>query len=157
MATSGPQWGLGSVVLVTDMASPSGRDHPFPRLARIVDWLDAKHSQAVLSIGVNRPVGALVLLVGADEQVPDAGLMFDNLVAADDEFFNDLRPQTEGSVATLQEAGAGDTPAGGDPAAPAAPAVAAAAGQQQDRAEVPGADTAPRRSTRQRKKVVRFQ
>ena len=156
MATSGPAWGLGSVVMVTDMASPSGRDHPFPRLARIIDWMDDKHSQAVLSIGVNRPVGALVLLVGADEQVPNTGIMFDNLVAADGEFFDNILPQTKESVANLQEADAGDTPADADPAEPAA---AGRQGQQQGRAEVPGADTAPapRRSTRERKKVVRFE
>ena len=112
MATEGPGWGIGSIVMITDLASPSGRDHPFPRLAKITSWLDDKHSQAELKMSsgvINRPVGSLVLLVGADEQVPAHGLMFDPAVAADEEIFNGppvapaavtpVTPPTEGQAA----------------------------------------------------------
>ena len=92
MAPDGPGWHEGDIVLVTDLASKSGRDHPYPRLAKIVGWLDEQKSQAVLRYQggtVNRPVGKLSLLVPSSQKIPEKGLMFDALVQADQDVLED--------------------------------------------------------------------
>jgi hypothetical protein len=152
MATEGPGWGVGSIVMITDMASPSGRDHPFPRLAKITSWLDDKKSQAELKMSsgvINRPVGSLILLVGADEQVPSTGLMFDPAVAADEEIRQAAGP------AELVTAPTGPTappapPAPTGPTAPPAPTPTPTAVATEPQ-------PALRRSSRERKARVRFQ
>jgi len=94
MAPDGPGWQEGAIVLISDLASRSGRDHPHARLARITGWLDKQKSQAILTYQggtVNRPVGKLSLLLDADQEIPEKGLLFDPLIQADQTVFEENR------------------------------------------------------------------
>ena len=68
---------LNDVVLITDLASNSGRSSPHPAIGRLVDFIDPEHkSQAVVkyhSGKVDRPVSRLVRVVKADEQISKKG------------------------------------------------------------------------------------
>ena len=62
----------GDVVLVTDLASNSGRSSPHPAIGKIISFLDSKNSQAVVRYHngtVDRPIGKLVRIVKKDEQI----------------------------------------------------------------------------------------
>ena len=64
---------VNDIVLITDLASNSGRNSPHPALGRIIDFIDPEHrSQAVVeyhSGKVDRPVSHLVRVVKADEEI----------------------------------------------------------------------------------------
>ena len=183
METSGPGWGIGSVVLITDMAGRGGRDHPYPRLARITAWMDPKtKSQALLSNGVNRPVGHLTLLVAANEQIDTGGKVIDEQVQADQEAFDLINNGLEDGASPsppgappppLPEASAGlpfasrsasPSPPEGTPYSPPeqqvmapAPAAPAPEQQQEQQQEQERGHGAPlRRSLRQRRPPPRF-
>ena len=84
-------WPEGSVVLVTDLASPAGRLHPYPRLGRLVKYLDEERNHAWISTTspsgqachVDRPIGRLVYLASHIDHVPQQGLYFDPMLEGD--------------------------------------------------------------------------
>ena len=68
---------VGDVVLVSDLASNSGRSNPHPALGKITSFLDEEHGQAVVTMGkrgiVNKPVGKLVRLVKKNKLIKNQG------------------------------------------------------------------------------------
>ena len=84
-------WPEGCVVLVTDLASPAGRLHPYPRLGRLVKYLDKEKNHAWISTTspsgqachVDRPIGRLVYLASHIDHVPQQGLYFDPMLEGD--------------------------------------------------------------------------
>jgi hypothetical protein len=154
MAADGPGWDEGDIVLVTDLASKSGRDHPYPRLARIVGWLDKQKSQAVLRYQggtVNRPVGRLSLLVKAGETIPTAGLLFDSEIQADARLLESNRAELVTNEASDADV---DVDKPNQMMAQEEPAMVASGPGAVEPTVVP---TAPRRSKRDSRPPVRFQ
>ncbi|MCP3659323.1 MAG: hypothetical protein GY830_02985, partial [Bacteroidetes bacterium] len=161
MGSDGPGWQKGAVVLISDLASRSGRDHPHPRLARITGWLDDQKSQAILTYQggtVNRPVGKLIFLVD-DQQIPQRGLMFDPLIRDDQAVFEGNKDVFDAD-ATGEAADAVIGPA-------AVQAALAPLGPQKQPGDTTGhvaerngpalAAPGPRRSLRERRPTVRYQ
>ena len=68
---------VNDIVLITDLASNSGRSSPHPAIGRIIDFIDPEHrSQAVVKYHagkVDRPVSRLVRVVKADEEISKKG------------------------------------------------------------------------------------
>jgi hypothetical protein len=139
---------------VTDLASRSGRDHPYPRLARIVGWLDKQKSQAVLRYQggtVNRPVGRLSLLVKAGKTIPTAGLLFDSEIQADARLLESNRAELVTNEASDADV---DVDKPNQMMAQEEPAMVASGPGAVEPTVVP---TAPRRSKRDSRPPVRFQ
>ena len=67
---------LNDIVLITDLSSNSGHSSPHAALGRIISFLDDANSQAVVKYHggqVDRPVGKLVRIVKAGEQISEKG------------------------------------------------------------------------------------
>ena len=87
MATTGKdQFSVNDVVMICDLSSAQGQS-PHPVVGRIKEFMDPLHAQAVVAYGagrtVDRPLQLLVKLVGAEEQVPEEGLLFDPFIQED--------------------------------------------------------------------------
>ena len=87
MAVSGKnQFSQGDIVLICDLSSAQGQS-PHPVVGRIKSFVDPLNAQAVVAYGagrtVDRPLHLLVKLVGAEEQVPEEGLLFDPFIKED--------------------------------------------------------------------------
>jgi len=87
MATTGKdQFNVNDVVMICDLSSTQGQS-PHPAVGRIKAFLDPLHAQAIIAYGagrtVDRPLQLLVKLVGAEEQIPEEGLLFDPFIQED--------------------------------------------------------------------------
>ena len=113
-------WSLGDICLIHNLSKNSGRRSTFPALGKIVKFLDDNKSQAELSYKngrVNRPCHYIILVVKANEQIPEQGLLIDPLVMQDNLITDELQLQDPEDGVQDQDGGQ-DNDRGVDPSGP---------------------------------------
>ena len=109
---------IGDVVSITDLCSNSTRSI-HPALGRITEFLDPKSkSQAIVKYSngkVDRPISKLVVVVRANEQIPDKGKCFCPIAETDEQVQEDVEEQEEESHVHSDLEAAASLPGGGQP------------------------------------------
>ena len=112
------------IVLITDLSSNSTRSI-HPGLGRITGFLDPdSKSQAIVKYSngkVDRPISKLVVVVRADEQIPDKGKCFCPIAETDEQVQEDDEKQEEGPPDHGDLEAAASLPDGDQPDPPVLP------------------------------------
>ena len=112
------------IVLITDLSSNSTRSI-HPALGRITGFLDPdSKSQAIVQYSngkVDRPISKLVVVVRADEQIPDKGKCFCPIAEKDEQVQKDDEKQEDGLPDHGDLEAAASLPDGDQPYSPVLP------------------------------------